>query len=314
MSEIDERNDSADDANAHHHPAVINSLQRPSSPDKSGLDSSSIDTTMWMHRGNGRCLRADDSLTSLIDISDNKNRNANHDIYEDNTEPMRETTYFNKKIHKRSERIDGNERESRSNRPIDTERQFKGRPEWQDFMGPLSGGGGSAARTRPQFPASISVSTPVPIPTSKSMLKLHNHSQSQSQMKSDKGLPKSLSQSQSQSTTLAAKKQNRQYLTIEQSKSVQTFEAKQQSNANKSITSTANVNINGNVNRSVTDLRNVSHVTKLRRKSQQAKDISNNNFHLHSHSHSPLGKNFHKGAMQGDLNFSPSAIQLGFLF
>ena len=315
--QIDERKDSAD--HDHDHPAVIDSLQRPSSPHERAYNSTSIDTTMWMHRGNGRCLTADDSLTTLIDISDNKNRNADYDIYEDYTKPMSmsETTYFNKKTHKRNERIDGNERESRSKRPIDTERQhtLSGRPEWQDFMGTFSGGGGgSAARARPQFPASISipVPTPTPTPAPKTMLKskFHSHSQSHSQMKSDKGLSKSQSQSQSQSQSA---KQLRQCLTIEKSKSVQTFEAKQQqSNANKSISSTSPVNVNVNVNRSVSDLRNGSHVTKLRRKSQQAQDISNNNFY--SHSQSPLGKNLHKDAMQGDFHFNPSAIQLGFLF
>lgn len=287
-SQIDEGNDSDDHAATS--AAVINSLQRPSSPHKRSLNSTSIDTTMWMHRSNRRSLTVDDSLTSLIDISDNKNRDAAYDIYDDNTVPMSEITY--KKIHKRSERIDSNERESRSKRTIDSEGQhtLSGRSEWQDFMGPLSLSGGSAARTRPQFPPSITIPVPTPNPTPKLMVKFHNHSQSQ--IKSDKGLSKS------QSATLAAKKQHRQCLTIEQSKSVQTFDAKQ-SNANKSITSTTNVN----VNRCVADLGN--HVTKLRRNSQQAKDISNNFY-------SPSGKNFYKDAMQGD--FDPSAIQLGFLF
>ena len=287
-SQIDEGNDSDDHAAMS--AAVINSLQRSSSPHKRAVNSTCIDTTMWMHRSNRRNLPVDDSLTSLMDISDNKNRDAAYNIYEDNTEPMSETTY--KKIRNRSERIDNNERESRSKRTIDSERQrtLSGRPEWQDFMGPLSGG--SAARTRPQFPPSITIPVPTPNPTPKLMLKFHNHNHSQSQIKSDKGLSKS------QSATLAAKKQHRQCLTIEQSKSVQTFDAKQ-SNANKSITSTTNVN----VNRCVADLGN--HVTKLRRNSQQAKDISNNFY-------SPSGKNFYKDAMQGD--FDPSAIQLGFLF
>ena len=242
---------SSDQATAINHPQ-----------DASPSCSTSTETSMREHRGNMH-TKADHCLSTARDVSSRAYGDAIYDTHENHVGSINNSAL--KKFHSKIQ-----ERESRSRPTTDSERLQKGKLEWQDFMATASGSS-ATTRTIPQFPASIST---------KSMSKCLTHSQSQ--MKIDKRRFKT------HSATLS--KKHRQRLVIEQSKSVQTLEAKQ-----------TDENISISVDRSVTNLGN--HVTQFRRKSQQAKETFCGFY--------SLGRNFNMEAMLSDLN--PSAIQLGFL-
>ena len=235
--------------------------------------SRSTDKSSSEHRSDGYA-KTDNGLTSMKELTIHASQDTMYDTQEHRLESMSHSTV--KKIHSP---IQG--RESRikltghTDAEADTEKHHRGKLEWQDFMCTMPSS--SAARTRPQFPASISISTP----TSRSMLK------SPGRIRSEKVLSKSLS------ATLANTKKQRQPFEIEHSKSVKTLNAKQ-SNGNKATS----------VDSSVVNPNQGNHVTQLRRRSQQAKESSSG--------FSSPGRNFNMESMFSDLN--PSAIQLGFLF
>jgi hypothetical protein len=231
----------------------------------------SADKSISEHRSN--CYaKTDNSLTSMKDLTIHASEDTVYDTQEHSLESMSRSTV--KKIHSA---IQGRESTTKptGHADADTERHHRGKLEWQDFMSTMPSS--SAARTRPQFPASISIPTPTP----RSMLK------SPGRIKSEKVLSKSLS------ATVANTKKQRQPFVIEQSQSVKTFDAKQ-SNGNKATS----------VDRSVVNQMQGNHVTQLRRRSQQTKESSSG--------FSSPGRNFNMESIFSDLN--PSAIQLGFLF
>lgn len=233
----------------------------------------STDKSICEYESNGYA-KTDNSLTSMKDLTIHAGKDTVYDTHEHRQEFMSRST--TKKFHSTIQGRESRRRPTgRADAAAGAEKHHRGKLEWQDFMSTLPCS--SAARTRPQFPASISI----PIPTSRSMLK------SPGRIKSEKVLSKSLS------ATLANTKKQRLPFVIEQSKSVKTFDVKQ-SIGNKATS----------VDRSVVNQNQGNHVTQLRRRSQQAKESS-------SGSYSP-GRNFNMEALLSDLN--PSAIQLGFLF
>jgi hypothetical protein len=235
--------------------------------------SRSTDKSSGEHRSNGYA-KNDNSLTSTKDLTIHASHDTVYDTQEHGLESVSHSTV--KKIHST---IQGRESRTKltghADADIDAEKHHRRKLEWQDFMSTMPSS--SAARTRPQFPASISITTPTP----RSMLK------SPGRVKSEKVLSKSLS------ATLGNTKKQRQPVVIEQSKSVKIFDANQ-SSSNKAT----------RVDRSVVNPNQGNHVTQLRRRSQQAKESSSG--------FSSPGRNFNMESMYSDLN--PSAIQLGFLF
>lgn len=235
--------------------------------------SRSTDKSSSEHRSSGYA-KTDNSLTSMKDLTIHASQDTVYDTHEHSLESVSRSTI--KKIHSA---IQGRESRTKltglADADTDAEKHHRGKLEWQDFMSTMPNS--SAARTRPQFPASISIPTPTP----RSMLK------SPGRIKSERVLSKSLS------TTLGNTKKQRHPFVIEQSKSVKTFDAKQSSR----IKATS-------VDRSVVNPNQGNHVTQLRRRSQQAKESSSG--------FSSPGRNFNMESMYSDLN--PSAIQLGFLF